>query len=31
MMEWGLPVRIAMPATASLRPGELVDIRFVRQ
>jgi multidrug resistance efflux pump len=31
MMEWGLPVRIAIPATASLRPGELVDVRFVRQ
>lgn len=29
--EWGIPVRIAMPPTAQLRPGELVDIRFVRQ
>jgi multidrug resistance efflux pump len=26
--EWGIPVRIAMPAAADLRPGELVEIRF---
>lgn len=29
--EWGLPVRIAMPPTAQLRPGELVDLRFAHQ
>lgn len=29
--EWGIPVRIAMPPAAELRPGELVDIRFSRQ
>ncbi|MHB1034555.1 MAG: HlyD family secretion protein [Pirellulales bacterium] len=26
--EWGLPVHIAMPEGATLRPGELVDITF---
>ena len=26
--QWGLPVRIKMPADASLRPGSLVDIVF---
>jgi hypothetical protein len=24
--EWGLPVRIAIPAGLQLRPGELVDV-----
>ncbi len=28
VLEWGLPVRIAMPAGLSLRPGELVDLTF---
>jgi multidrug resistance efflux pump len=28
--QWGLPVRIKMPADASLRPGALVDIVFHR-
>ena len=28
--EWGLPVRIAMPAGANLRPGEMVTITFPR-
>lgn len=28
MAQWGLPVRIKMPAEASLRPGALVDIVF---
>jgi hypothetical protein len=28
--EWGLPVRIALPPTAPLKPGELVDVRFER-
>ena len=26
--EWGLPVRIAIPPTADVRPGELVDVTF---
>ena len=26
--QWGLPVRIAMPADAPLRPGALVDVMF---
>jgi len=26
--EWGLPVRISLPAGLNVRPGELVDIRF---
>jgi multidrug resistance efflux pump len=26
--EWGLPVRLALPAELQVRPGELVDIRF---
>lgn len=28
MPEWGLPVRITMPETLDLRPGELVDVQF---
>jgi len=27
-LEWGLPVRINVPAEGKLRPGELVDLRF---
>jgi hypothetical protein len=26
--EWGLPVQIAMPPEAELRPGETVDLVF---
>jgi multidrug resistance efflux pump len=26
--EWGLPVRISVPAELDLRPGELVDVQF---
>jgi biotin carboxyl carrier protein len=28
LMEWGLPVRIQVPRTLNLRPGELVDLKF---
>ena len=28
LMEWGLPVRIAVPVEFALRPGELVDLTF---
>ena len=28
VVEWGLPVRIAVPAELALRPGELVDLTF---
>ncbi|MCH8344214.1 MAG: HlyD family efflux transporter periplasmic adaptor subunit [Planctomycetes bacterium] len=28
VLEWGLPVRIAMPTGLTLRPGELVDLTF---
>jgi multidrug resistance efflux pump len=28
IMEWGLPVRIPIPAGLDLRPGELVDVRI---
>jgi multidrug resistance efflux pump len=31
MPQWGLPVRIKMPADAALRPGALVDIVFHRR
>jgi hypothetical protein len=26
--EWGLPVRLAIPADAQLRPGEMVNLGF---
>ena len=29
VMEWGLPVRIQVPHVLQLRPGELVDLRFI--
>jgi multidrug resistance efflux pump len=29
VMEWGLPVRIQVPKALQLRPGELVDLRFL--
>ncbi len=29
VMEWGLPVRIQVPRVLQLRPGELVDLRFI--
>ena len=29
VMEWGLPVRIQVPRSLQLRPGELVDLRFL--
>jgi multidrug resistance efflux pump len=29
VMEWGLPVRIQVPAALQLRPGELVDLKFL--
>jgi multidrug resistance efflux pump len=29
--EWGLPVRISLPSGFSVRPGELIDIRFKSQ
>ena len=28
IMEWGLPVRIRIPAGLELHPGELVDVRL---
>ena len=28
VQEWGLPVRISLPAALNLRPGELVDVSF---
>ena len=28
LMEWGLPVRIAVPPALNLRPGEIVDLKF---
>ena len=28
LLEWGLPVRIALPEELALRPGELVDLTF---
>ena len=28
ILEWGLPVRISVPAELGLRPGELVDVTF---
>ena len=30
VLEWGLPVRIAIPPGLSLRPGELVVVTFRR-
>jgi multidrug resistance efflux pump len=29
IMEWGLPVRIRIPEALLLRPGELVDLKFI--
>jgi multidrug resistance efflux pump len=29
VMEWGLPVRIQVPPALQLRPGELVDLKFL--
>ena len=29
LMEWGLPVRIRIPESLPLRPGEVVDLKFV--
>jgi multidrug resistance efflux pump len=29
IMEWGLPVRIQVPPSLQLRPGELVDLKFL--
>ncbi len=29
LMEWGLPVRIQVPRALQLRPGELVDLKFL--
>jgi multidrug resistance efflux pump len=29
VMEWGLPVRIQVPRVLQLRPGELVDLKFL--
>lgn len=29
VMEWGLPVRIQVPRSLQLRPGELVDLKFL--
>ena len=29
VMEWGLPVRIQVPQSLQLRPGELVDLKFL--
>jgi multidrug resistance efflux pump len=29
VMEWGLPVRIQVPRALQLRPGELVDLKFL--
>jgi multidrug resistance efflux pump len=29
VMEWGLPVRIPVPATLNVRPGELVNLKFI--
>jgi multidrug resistance efflux pump len=29
VMEWGLPVRIQVPRALSLRPGDLVDLKFL--
>jgi multidrug resistance efflux pump len=29
VLEWGLPVRIPVPRSLNLRPGELVDLRFI--
>jgi multidrug resistance efflux pump len=29
VMEWGLPVRIQVPPSLQLRPGELVDLKFL--
>jgi multidrug resistance efflux pump len=29
IMEWGLPVRIQVPRSLQLRPGELVDLKFL--
>jgi len=29
LMEWALPVRIAVPDSLDLRPGELVDLKFL--
>ena len=29
--QWGLPVRIAIPAELALRPGQLVDILYTRE
>jgi multidrug resistance efflux pump len=28
LMEWGLPVRIAVPPALNLQPGEIVDLKF---
>jgi multidrug resistance efflux pump len=28
LLEWGLPVRIAVPADLTIRPGELVDVYY---
>jgi multidrug resistance efflux pump len=30
ILEWGLPVRIALPEDLAVKPGELVDVRFQR-
>jgi hypothetical protein len=28
LLEWGLPVRIAVPPDLTIRPGELVDVYY---